>query len=47
MISFLNLFLAVLGLPCYTDFSLAAANRLLIAAASLAASTGSRAHGLQ
>ena len=34
VISFLNLFLAVLGLPCYTDFSLAATSRLLIAVPS-------------
>ena len=46
VISFIYLFLAVLGLPCYAGFSLAVASGLLTAAASLVASTGPRAHRL-
>ena len=51
---FIYLFLAVLGLPCYTGFSLIAANGPILCGVSLSSwwlhllqSTGSRAHGLQ
>ena len=44
---FVDLFLAVLGLPGREGSSLVAACGLLVAVASLLWSTGSRAHGRQ